>query len=191
MKTNTAIALSVTAAAFAAALTFAVTRPAGPALPPPAQPGLAAACPDEGQHAKLAANDRERQKAEAEIDKQLAEGRITEARACELRVALINAFAPRAPGQTVPPLELVSYGVHREGGFVQSVMGVIRNNTGEQLAGVQVEFSCYGPGAVRIGDASDMIRNLAPGESWGFKAHAGQQAGLHTREVKFSEITTW
>lgn len=95
------------------------------------------------------------------------------------------AAAPRETTPAVEPFELLdakaSYDEYRF-----DVAGKIKNSTAKKYNYAQVTFSVYDSSGAKVGSALANINNLAPGETWAFKALCMCPTG---RRYKFDGVT--
>lgn len=56
--------------------------------------------------------------------------------------------------------------------------GLVTNNTGETISWLKVEYSLFDFGGSKIGSSTDFITDLAPHETWRFKA------GMFEKDMK-------
>jgi hypothetical protein len=60
---------------------------------------------------------------------------------------------------------------------VSAITGTATNQTGRTLSSAFIEFNLYDSRGTVVGNAIDHIENLAPGNSWNFKAETPTRFG--------------
>jgi hypothetical protein len=85
--------------------------------------------------------------------------------------ATANTGATTAPStKAAQKLELVGETTTENNGYMFTINGALRNNTGKQYLYVQITFGVYDAGGSKLGTALANVNNLGPGETWKFSA---------------------
>ena len=87
--------------------------------------------------------------------------------------------------QEAGQLELIEWDIEADEYGGMNVVGVVENNTSEDLAFVTISFAVYDADGFKLGTTEDIIESLGAGEKWKFKAMVYQEGAA---EVKVSSL---
>lgn len=86
--------------------------------------------------------------------------------------------AAESPAPPMPPMVTLSDLTQVKGEYHLYITGVIKNNCDLPLRSLTILFSVYDLDDHKVGEASDWIGSLGPGESWKFKADSSVPDGI-------------
>ena len=87
--------------------------------------------------------------------------------------------------QEAGQLELIEWDIEADEYGGMDVVGVVENNTSEDLAFVTISFAVYDADGFKLGTTEDIIESLGAGEKWKFKAMVYQEGAA---EVKVDSL---
>lgn len=86
-----------------------------------------------------------------------------------------------------PDLQVTSTTTKIEG-YVNYIVGTVKNNTNKTYSYVQVEFNLYDGSGAQVGSTFDNINNLEPNGIWKFKAIITDD---NAKNYKLKGVTGW
>jgi hypothetical protein len=95
----------------------------------------------------------------------------------------IETTSKTALEQEAGQLELIEWDIEKGEYGDMNVVGVVENNTSEDLAFVTISFAVYDADGFKLGTTEDIIESLGAGEKWKFNAMIFEENAVEVKVI--------